>query len=103
MEFRYVSMKKIILLTIGTMVLSSCNPFGKYSIININPGEFLFNQPTNIDLNSGGKTSPTIPSSGQPTDVHKITYKVGTQFTQQIMTTGDGHGVNIMLRGKMTQ
>lgn len=97
------TMKKLILITIGALALSSCNPFGKYSIINITPGEILFNQPTNIDLNSGGKTSPTVPQSGQPSDVHKITYKVGTQFTQQIKHTGDGHNVNIMLNGKIRQ
>lgn len=96
-------MKKIIPLFISITALTSCNPFGKYSIININPGQSILNEPTNFDLNSGGKTSSTIPASGQPSDVHRMTYKVGTQFTQIQKHTIDGHSVDIMLKGNQKQ
>lgn len=91
-------MKTIAILIAMSLVLTSCNPFGKYSIINITPDKLIFNEPTNFDLNSGGKTSSTIPASGQPSDVHRITYKVGTQFTQTSKQTGNGHTVDVMLK-----
>ena len=91
-------MKNIKYILVASLFLTSCNPFGSYSIINITPNHTILNTPTNFDLNSGGKTSSTIPASGQPGDVHHVTYKVGTQFTQVSKQTGDGHSVEIMLK-----
>lgn len=91
-------MKNIKYLLAASLLLTSCNPFGSYSIINITPPTRVLNTPTNFDLNSGGKTSSTIPASGLPGDVHSVTYKVGTQFTQVSKQTTDGHSVNIMLK-----
>jgi hypothetical protein len=74
-----------------------CNPFGKNSFINIT--ELINGGQTTTEINSGGKTEGTTPLSGNPADIHSISYSVGTPFRQTAFTTGNGHSVSISISG----
>ena len=73
--------------------LTSCNPFGKNSLITIIERD-LFNQPTGYDVNNGGQTETTSAA-------YKVNYKVGSSFNQNYnqRTTQNGYGVSISSKG----
>lgn len=89
--YRYVAILS------ATLFLTGCNPFGKNSIINI--VEAIEGGLTTTEINSGGKTETTIPASGLASDIHTISYSVGTPFRQTSFNTGDGHSVNVSISG----
>ncbi len=89
--------QKYFLLVAVSSLLTGCNPFGKNSFINIT--ELLEGGQTTTEINSGGKTDVTTPQSGNPADIHSISYSVGTPFRQTAFTTGNGHTVNVSISG----
>ena len=92
-----MSYPKYILLIAVSIFLTGCNPFGKGSFINIiDEIESGF---TTTEINSGGKTESTTPASGLPSDIHSVSYSVGTPFRQTAFTTGNGHTVNVSISG----
>ena len=92
-------MRTKIILLCSLFFLVGCNPFAKNSLVNIidlNP----FTEPTTFDLNNGGKASLTQPASLNPADAHTVRLKVGRSFSQNQRTTGDGHSIEVSLKGK---
>ncbi len=89
----------IFILVITVLTMSGCNPFGKYSVLDIfNPSQELTNQTTNITLNTGGsQTVTTNPPPGHP--AHTVDLSVGNPFQQSHYVTMQGHTLEVMVIG----
>jgi hypothetical protein len=89
--------QKYILVLAASGLLTGCNPFGKNSFINII--DVIEVGQTTTEINSGGKTDLTTPQSGNPADIHSVSYSVGSPFRQTSFTTDNGHTVNVSISG----
>jgi hypothetical protein len=78
------------------LLITGCSPFGKGSKLNFkNFPSLILSEQTNSDINSGGTTTPSTPASGQPSDIHTVSYKVGSSFSQTQWQTANGHSVSV--------
>jgi hypothetical protein len=91
--------KFIIVLT--AIVSVGCNPLGKGSSLNLDFDfdSVMFTGEDKSEVNSGGSTAPTVPNSGNPAEIHKVSYTVGAVFSQSAYNTSDGHNVSVSIKG----
>jgi hypothetical protein len=93
-------MRTKVILLCSLFLLVSCNPFAKNSLVNIIDLNPSLLEPTTFDLNNGGKASITLPASGLSSDAHSVRLKVGRSFSQNQRVTGDGHSIEVSLKGR---
>lgn len=88
-------------LILFAFLLTGCKPFGNKSSLNLNfdSDSVQFTGEDKSELNSGGNTVPTIPSSGNAGEIHKVSYTVGAVFNQFTYNTSDGHNISVSIKG----
>lgn len=81
------------------LFVTSCNPFGKDSFVNISDViQDLTNQKTNTSFNSGGSpTLTTVPPIGFGN--HMVELSVGNQFQQTNYVSVQGNTLEVLVIG----